>query len=41
MDNSDNNPCQSDIDVEEYYETGISKLSRQGIDTYLLTNEIF
>jgi hypothetical protein len=31
---SDNNPYQSDIDVEEYYQTGIGKLSKQEIDTY-------
>jgi len=31
---SDDNPYQSDIDVEEYYQTGISKLSKQKIDMY-------
>jgi len=31
---SDDNPYQSDIDVEEYYQIGISKLSKQKIDMY-------
>ena len=34
MDLSDNNPYQSDIDVEEYYQTAISKLSKEKIDAY-------
>lgn len=34
MDDNDNNPYQSDLDVEEYYQTAISKLSKQEIDTY-------
>ena len=29
-----NNPYQSDLDVEEYYQTAISKLSKQEIDNY-------
>jgi hypothetical protein len=34
MDLSENNPYQSDIDVEEYYQTAISKLSKEKIDAY-------
>ncbi len=32
--NGVNNPYQSDLDVEEYYQTAISKLSGQDIDRY-------
>ncbi len=34
MDLSHNNPYQSDVDVEEYYQTAISKLSKEKIDAY-------
>jgi hypothetical protein len=34
MDDSDNNPYQSDVDVEEYYQTAISKLGKEKVDAY-------
>ncbi|HUU15870.1 MAG TPA: hypothetical protein VMW72_01870 [Sedimentisphaerales bacterium] len=34
VDDVGNNPYQSDLDIEEYYQTAISKLSKQEIDTY-------
>jgi len=34
IENMENNPYQSDLDVEEYYQTAISNLSKQKIDAY-------
>jgi hypothetical protein len=34
MDDSDNNPYQSDVDVEEYYQTAISKIGKEKVDAY-------
>jgi len=34
IENMENNPYQSDLDVEEYYQTAINKLSKQKIDIY-------
>jgi hypothetical protein len=34
IEDMENNPYQSDLDVEEYYQTAISKLGKQEIDTY-------
>jgi hypothetical protein len=31
---SDSNPYQSDLDVEEYYQTAISKFSKEKIAAY-------
>ncbi len=34
IEDMENYPYQSDLDVEEYYQTAISKLGKQEIDTY-------
>ena len=34
IEDMENNPYQSDSDVEEYYQTAISNLSKQKIDVY-------
>lgn len=34
IEDMENNPYQSDLDVEEYYQTAISNLTKQKIDLY-------